>query len=132
MSQGILETIVENQTRIISLLEVIAAANGNSGNGSANDAGSDTASKTTTKKTTSKKTTTTEKAKPTHTKDEVVAAVVAVKDAFGAPAAKAITGQFGLAKIAEAKEDQFDAIFDACQEKLAEVDGDAGEEEEEV
>lgn len=123
MSQGILETIAANQTRIITLLEGLqlnAPASADAGE-------TTTATKTTTKKTTKSKAE--EKVKPTHTKDEVVAAVVAVKDAFGAPAAKAITGQFGLAKIAEAKEDQFDAIFDACQEKLAEADNDEGEEE---
>lgn len=122
MSQGILETIAANQTRIITLLEGLQL----------NAPASSEAGETTTTKTTAKKNTKAkaeEKVKPTHTKDEVVAAVVAVKDAFGAPAAKAITGQFGLAKIAEAKEDQFDAIFDACQEKLAEADNDEGEEE---
>lgn len=124
MSQGILETIAANQTRIITLLEGLQL-----NAPASSDAGETT---TTTTKTTAKKNTKAkaeDKVKPTHTKDEVVAAVVAVKDAFGAPAAKAITGQFGLAKIAEAKEDQFDAIFDACQEKLAEADNDEGEEE---
>lgn len=123
MSQGILETIAANQTRIITLLEGLQLNA---------PASSDAGETTTTTKTTAKKNTKAkaeDKVKPTHTKDEVVAAVVAVKDAFGAPAAKAITGQFGLAKIAEAKEDQFDAIFDACQEKLAEADNDEGEEE---
>ncbi|AFB84017.1 hypothetical protein F418_p02 [Hafnia phage Enc34] len=123
MSQGILETIAANQTRIITLLEGLQL-----NAPASSDAGETATTKTTAKKNTKAKAE--EKVKPTHTKDEVVAAVVAVKDAFGAPAAKAITGQFGLAKIAEAKEDQFDAIFDACQEKLAEADNDAGEEEE--
>lgn len=67
--------------------------------------------------------------KPKHTKDEVVAAVVSVKDAFGAPAAKAITGEFGYARVADAKEEHFDAIFDACQAKLAEQDGNGEEED---
>ncbi|HGE7051801.1 TPA: hypothetical protein ACGCAJ_004719 [Serratia marcescens] len=123
---GILEQLLAEQQKTNSLLETLIA------NGGAAPAGGDAADagkgKSTTAKRGAGKTNTTEKAKPTHTKDEVVAAVVAVKDAFGAPAAKAITAQFGLAKIAEAKEDQFDAIFDACQEKLAEKQ----EEEEEV
>lgn len=68
--------------------------------------------------------------KPKHTKDEVVAAVVAVKDRFGAPEAKKITAQFGLAKIAEAKEEHFDAIFDLCEAKLAEAEDDEGNSEE--
>lgn len=124
---GILEQLLAEQQKTNSLLETLIA------NGGAAPAGGDAADAGKGKTTTAKrgagnKTNTTEKAKPTHTKDEVVAAVVAVKDAFGAPAAKAITAQFDLAKIAEAKEDQFDAIFDACQEKLAEKQ----EEEEEV
>lgn len=60
-------------------------------------------------------------AKPKHTKDEVVAAVVAVKDKFGAPEAKKITAHFELKKVAEAKEDQFDAIVAMCNERLAEA-----------
>lgn len=123
---GIFEQLLAEQQKTNSLLETLIANGGAAPAGDAADAGK--GKSTTTSKRGAGKTNTTEKAKPNHTKDEVVAAVVAVKDAFGAPAAKAITAQFGLAKIAEAKEDQFDAIFDACQEKLAEKQ----EEEEEV
>lgn len=124
---GILEQILEAQVKTNTLLESLLA------NGVAapagETAGADTGKTTsTTGKKTTTKAKTTEKPKPTHTKDEVVAAVVAVKDAFGAPAAKAITAEFGLAKIAEAKEDQFDAIFDACQAKLEESNAE-GEDE---
>lgn len=123
---GILEQILEAQVKTNTLLESLLA-NGVSAP-AGETAGADTGKTTsTTGKKTTTKAKTTEKPKPTHTKDEVVAAVVAVKDAFGAPAAKAITAEFGLAKIAEAKEDQFDAIFDACQAKLEEsnVEGEA-------
>lgn len=125
---GILEQILEAQVKTNTLLESLLA-NGVSAP-AGETAGADTGKTTSTtgKKTTTGKGKTTEKPKPTHTKDEVVAAVVAVKDAFGAPAAKAITAEFGLAKIAEAKEDQFDAIFDACQAKLEESNAE-GEDE---
>lgn len=126
---GIFEQLLAAQVKTNTLLETLIANGGVAAPaGETADAGKTTS--TTGKKTTTKAKTT-EKPKPTHTKDEVVAAVVAVKDAFGAPAAKAITAEFGLAKIAEAKEDQFDAIFDACQAKLEESNA-AGEEEEEV
>ena len=94
---GILELIYAEQQKTNSLLEQLIA------NGGAEPAGDADASKTTTTKgkSTAKGKTTTA-VKPNHTKDEVVAAVVAVKDAFGAPAAKAITAKFGLAKIADA------------------------------
>lgn len=121
---GILELIYAEQQKTNSLLEQLIA------NGGAAPAGDADASKTTTAKgkTTTAKGKAAAAVKPNHTKDEVVAAVVAVKDAFGAPAAKAITAKFGLAKIADAKEEHFDPIFDLCQEKLAEAEG--GEEEE--
>ena len=48
----------------------------------------------------------------------------------GAPEAKKITAKFGLAKIAEAKEEHFDAIFDLCEAKLAEPEEDEGNSEE--
>ncbi|EDA1401268.1 hypothetical protein A4N32_15100, partial [Salmonella enterica subsp. enterica serovar Sandiego] len=80
----------------------------------------------------STKTTETKAAKPKHTKDEVVAAVVAVKDAFGAPEAKKITAHFGLAKVAEAKEEHFDEIVEMCEAKLAEKDEGGNGEEDDV
>ncbi|ECG5291895.1 hypothetical protein E0929_18550, partial [Salmonella enterica subsp. enterica serovar Infantis] len=80
----------------------------------------------------STKTTETKATKPKHTKDEVVAAVVAVKDAFGAPEAKKITAHFGLAKVAEAKEEHFDEIVEMCEAKLAEKDEGGNGEEDDV
>lgn len=121
---GIFEQLLAAQVKTNELLEAILA------NGGAVAAGSTTETKETTtagkggKKTTKKEDA---PAKPKHTKDEVVAAVVAVKDAFGAPEAKKITAHFDLKKVAEAKEDQFDAIVEMCNAKLAEK----GEEEEE-
>lgn len=124
---GILEQILAEQQKTNTFLEQLVA------NGVATptaDAGA--TGKTTKTSTTKTSTTKTTAVKPTHTKDEVVAAVVAVKDAFGAPEAKKITAQFGLGKIAEAKEDQFDAIFAACEEKLATQNADDGNAEDDV
>lgn len=126
---GILEQIFAEKQKTNALLErnnelleqLIA-------NGGAPAGDADAPKTTTAKGKSTAKGKTTTAVKPNHTKDEVVAAVVAVKDAFGAPAAKAITAKFGLAKIADAKEEHFDPIFDLCQEKLAEAEG--GEEEE--
>lgn len=126
---GILELIYAEQQKTNSLLEQLLANGGNTSSVAGEDAG---AGKSTAKgKGTSTKGKSTSTAdKPKHTKDEVVAAVVAVKDRFGAPEAKKITAKFGLAKIAEAKEEHFDAIFDLCEAKLAEPEEDEGNSEE--
>ncbi|EDQ8124055.1 hypothetical protein H8U13_004287 [Salmonella enterica] len=134
---GIFEQLLAEQQKTNTLLEgVLAALKGGAVNTSA-DAGGETTEKTTTttkKGGTSKstKTTETKATKPKHTKDEVVAAVVAVKDAFGAPEAKKITAHFGLAKVAEAKEEHFDEIVEMCEAKLAEKDEGGNGEEDDV
>ena len=125
---GIFEQLLAEQQKTNSLLEQLLANGGASSAAAGEDAG---AGKTTAKgKTSAKGKTTAAADKPKHTKDEVVAAVVAVKDRFGAPEAKKITAKFGLAKIAEAKEEHFDAIFDLCEAKLAEPEEDEGNSEE--
>lgn len=126
---GIYEQMLAEKQKTNALLEQLVALMGAAQAGSAGeDAG---AGKTTPKgKTTAKGKTTSAADKPKHTKDEVVAAVVAVKDRFGAPEAKKITAKFGYAKIAEAKEEHFDAIFDLCEAKLAEPEEDEGNSEE--
>lgn len=115
---GILELIYAEQQKTNSLLEQLLANGGTTSAAAGEDAGA--GKTTTTKGKTTKGKTTAAADKPKHTKDEVVAAVVAVKDRFGAPEAKKITAKFGYAKIAEAKEEHFDAIFDLCEAKLAE------------
>lgn len=128
---GILEQLFAEQQKTNSLLEQLIA---NGVSAPAGDAEETTTGKTTGgakgKGTSTKGKGTSTATKPKHTKDEVVAAVVAVKDRFGAPEAKKITAQFGLAKIAEAKEEHFDAIFDLCEAKLAEAEEDEGNGEE--
>lgn len=125
---GILELIYAEQQKTNSLLEQLLANGGNTSAVAGDDAGAGKTTTTKGKATKGKATSTADK--PKHTKDEVVAAVVAVKDRFGAPEAKKITAQFGLAKIAEAKEEHFDAIFDLCEAKLAEPEEDEGNSEE--
>ena len=125
---GIFEQLLAEQQKTNSLLEQLLANGGASSAAAGEDAG---AGKTTKGKATKGKTTAAAD-KPKHTKDEVVAAVVAVKDRFGAPEAKKITAQFGLAKIAEAKEEHFDAIFDLCEAKLAEEEDEGNGEEDDV
>lgn len=128
---GIFEQLLAEQQKTNTLLEgVLAALKGGAVNTSA-DAGSETTEKTTTKGGAKSKTET-KAVKPKHTKDEVVAAVVAVKDAFGAPEAKKITAHFGLAKVAEAKEEHFDEIVEMCEAKLAEKDEGGNGEEDDV
>lgn len=119
---GIFEQLLAEQQKTNSLLEQLLANGGASSAAAGEDAGAG--------KTTAKGKSTAAADKPKHTKDEVVAAVVAVKDRFGAPEAKKITAKFGLAKIAEAKEEHFDAIFDLCEAKLAEPEEDEGNSEE--
>ncbi|YP_010161359.1 hypothetical protein JT333_gp60 [Serratia phage KpYy 1 41] len=132
---GIFEQLLAEQQKTNTLLEgVLAALKGGAVNTSA-DAGSETTEKTTAKggaKGGAKSKTETKAVKPKHTKDEVVAAVVAVKDAFGAPEAKKITAHFGLAKVAEAKEEHFDEIVEMCEAKLAEKDEGGNGEEDDV
>lgn len=124
---GIFEQLLAEQQKTNSLLEQLLANGGTPSAAAGEDAG---AGKTTTKAKTTKGKTTAAADKPKHTKDEVVAAVVAVKDAFGAPAAKAITAKFGLAKVADAKEEHFDDLFAACEAKLAEKEDEDGNDEE--
>lgn len=124
---GIFEQLLAEQQKTNSLLEQLLANGGTASAAAGEDAG---AGKTTTKGKTTKGKTTAAADKPKHTKDEVVAAVVAVKDAFGAPAAKAITAKFGLAKVADAKEEHFDDLFAACEAKLAEKEDEDGNDEE--
>lgn len=121
---GILEQILAAQEKTNTLLEALAAGGVVAGGTKGEDTKSDAKGG---KKSAPKKEDTA--SKPKHTKDEVVAAVIAVKSAFGAPAAKEITAKYGLKKIAEAKEDQFDAIFDDCEAKLQEAENGGDEDE---
>lgn len=120
-----------NQAKIIALLEVIAAGKNASTKleALADEASTETGKGGKGKGGKSKDAKADAPAKPKHTKDEVVAAIMSVKDAFGAPACKEITGKYGYKKIIEAQEEHFDAIVADCQALL---DSKQEEEEEEV
>ena len=111
---------LENQEKIISLLEQIA---GGADNKAA--AGKTTTSKTTSKTTTSK---TTSKA-PKITKSQAADAVNKVKDTLGVDAAKAIMAECGVGKLASMTEDQIEPIYNAAMEALAGADEQEEQEE---
>ena len=111
---------LENQEKIISLLEQIA---GGADNKAA--AGKTTTSKTTSKTTTSK---TTSKA-PKITKSQAADAVNKVKDTLGVDAAKAIMAECGVGKLASMTEDQIELIYNAAMEALAGADEQEEQEE---
>jgi hypothetical protein len=70
-----------------------------------------------------KKTSTTKADKPAapkYTAEEVKAAAVKVKDAFGQPAAKELIKEAGKAdELKSIKPENYDAFVEACEEKLA-------------
>lgn len=110
-----------NQAKIISLLEVIAA-------GDAETSKEDKPAKGKTTKAKEDKPVKEDKpAKPTHTKDEVFAAVMSVRDALGIAKTKEIAAMYNYEKVKDAKPENYDAIVATCNEMLAA----AGESEEE-
>lgn len=60
-------------------------------------------------------------AKPTHSRDEVNAALIKLKDDCGKEHAQGLIKQFGYTKMAEIAEKDFDAMFDAAEAKHAEM-----------
>lgn len=63
-----------------------------------------------------------EAAKPKHTRDEMNAALVKVKDDLGKEYAAAIIKEVGgVAKMADIPDDKIDAVFDAAEAKHAEM-----------
>ena len=63
-----------------------------------------------------------ETAKPKHTRDEMNAALVKVKDDLGKEYAAAIIKEVGgVAKMADIPDDKIDAVYDAAEAKHAEM-----------
>lgn len=63
-----------------------------------------------------------EAAKPKHTRDEMNAALVKVKDDLGKEYAAAIIKEVGgVAKMADIPDDKIDAVYDAAEAKHAEM-----------
>lgn len=65
--------------------------------------------------------------KPKFTREQVNAALVKIKDANGAEAAKKIIADVaGVAKMADIKDSKFEAVIEACEKALG---GDAGDDD---
>ena len=63
-----------------------------------------------------------ESAKPKHTRDEMTAALVKLKDDCGKEVAAAVIKEAGgVAKMADIPDDKIDAVFDAAEAKHAEM-----------
>ena len=119
------ESIVKHLARIANSLEVIeGAARGAAGAPAGKPAASETkvdkgATKPETKKPETKKD---EAAKPKHSRDEVNAALVKLKDDCGGDVAKAIIKDVGgVNKMADIPESKFDEVFAAAEAKHAEM-----------
>ena len=110
MSQAMtLEALILGLTAALEANTAALNANGGSA-ATGTDAGAE--------KTTSTKKTTPEKTGPKHTKAEATAAVVALKDAAGAPAARELLASFGIDRVANIPEDKFDEVFDGANKAL--------------
>lgn len=69
-----------------------------------------------------------EAAKPKHTRDEMNAALVKLKDDCGKEQAAAVIKEVGgVAKMADIPDDKIDAVFDAAEAKHADMVGDVEE-----
>ena len=66
--------------------------------------------------------------KPKYTKAEVQAAVNEVKENFDVATAKALIKAAGFDKLGDVTEDKFDELYEAAKAKMAELEGDDGEE----
>lgn len=123
------ESIVKHLARIANSLEVIeGAARGGAGAPAGKSTASDAkVDKGTTKPETKKAETKKEEtAKPKHSRDEVNAALVKLKDDCGGDVAKAIIKDVGgVNKMADIPDDKLDAVFKAAEEKHAEMVSDA-------
>ena len=126
------ESIVKHLARIANSLEVIEGAARGAGAPAGKPAASDAkVDKGTTKPETKKAETKKEEtAKPKHSRDEVNAALVKLKDDCGGDVAKAIIKDVGgVNKMADIPDDKLDAVFKAAEEKHAEMVNDAGDDD---
>lgn len=126
------ESIVKHLARIANSLEVIEGAARGAGAPAGKPAASDAkVDKGTTKPETKKADTKKEEtAKPKHSRDEVNAALVKLKDDCGGDVAKAIIKDVGgVNKMADIPDDKLDAVFKAAEDKHAEMVNDAGDDD---
>lgn len=126
------ESIVKHLARIANSLEVIEGAARGAGAPAGKPAASDAkvdkgTTKPETKKPDAKKE---ETAKPKHSRDEVNAALVKLKDDCGGDVAKAIIKDVGgVNKMADIPDDKLDAVFKAAEDKHAEMVNDGGDDD---
>ena len=127
------EGVIKHLARIANSLEVIeGAARGGAGAPAGKPAASDTKVDKGTTKPENKKAETKkeEAAKPKHTRDEVNAALVKLKDDCGGDVAKAIIKDVGgVNKMADIPDDKLDAVFKAAEDKHAEMVNDGGDDD---
>ena len=126
------ESIVKHLARIANSLEVIEGAARGAGAPAGKPAASEAkVDKGTTKPETKKAETKKEEtAKPKHSRDEVNAALVKLKDDCGGDVAKAIIKDVGgVNKMADIPDDKLDAVFKAAEDKHAEMVNDAGDDD---
>ena len=127
------ESIVKHLARIANSLEVLeGAARGAASTPATKPAASETkvdkgTTKPEAKKPDAKKE---ETAKPKHSRDEVNAALVKLKDDCGGDVAKAIIKDVGgVNKMADIPDDKLDAVFKAAEDKHAEMVNDGGDDD---
>lgn len=129
MSLGILEQLYAEQQKTNTLLAQLIASLGGAAASAEGEAEGKTAGKATGKTTTTRGKAAAKKAAPTcvHTKEEVLEAAVAVKNAYGLEKTKEILGGFGFTKTAEVTDDKLDEVFDALTAVLEEENDDEGD-----
>jgi len=73
---------------------------------------------------------TTKTTKPKVSQEDMQAALTKVKENHGVPAAKAVIKEYGgVAKMDDIPESKYEAVFNACQEKLAEAEAAGGDDD---
>ena len=125
------ESIVKHLARIANSLEVIeAATRGGAGAPTGKPAAEKPAAADKKVEKPKPETKKEETAKPKHSRDEVNAALVKLKDDCGGDVAKAIIKDVGgVNKMADIPDDKLDAVFKAAEEKHAEMVNDAGDDD---
>lgn len=127
MSQpnGVFELLISTMQAHQAALEANTAAILANGGAAAP---ANTTTKTTGGKGAKNTSTKTEEKKPAHTKEETTAAVIALKDAAGAPAARELLSKHGIDKVANVPAEKFDVVYDDAVAALEEFNKNNAEE----
>lgn len=118
-----LDQLIAAQNKTNELLQLFISG----GNTSA--AKTETKEETKSSKSKSKSKAKEEKKAPAVSVQEANDAAIALKDAHGVAVVKEILSANGVAKLAQMKEDQAEGVYKACLAKQAELDDDAGEDD---